>query len=87
MEGLGAAASVFAVVSVADQIAERVKQLYQFWSSVSEAPATIHAIAADLGLLSNVLAQISQNCQQHGTDSLTTDVLKGCKFSCIQKVN
>jgi hypothetical protein len=92
MEGLGAAASVFAAVQVADQIAERIKQLYEFWSVVNEAPENIQAIASDLRLLSSVIVQISNNCQNlaqgknSGFDSLTVDVLKACKLLYIMIV-
>ena len=48
MEILGGAASVFAAVSVADQLATRVKQLYDFWSAVSDAPDNVRALAAGL---------------------------------------
>jgi hypothetical protein len=86
METLGAAASVFAVVSIADQVAERIKQLYGFWSAVNEAPEKIRAIANDLNLLSSVIVQISNNYQNvaqdktSGFDSLMVDVLKACKL-------
>jgi predicted PurR-regulated permease PerM len=86
MEGFGVAASVFAVVQVADQIAERIKRLYEFWSAVNEAPEKIQAIANDLKLLSSVIVQISNNChnvaqdKNYGLDSLTVNVLKACKL-------
>lgn len=79
MEGLGAAASALAVVSVSDQIAERVKQLHDFWSAVVEAPQNIRAISTDLGLLSNILEQISNSSQRDGSGYWTVDVLNGCK--------
>ena len=86
METLGAAASAFAVVSIADQVAERIKQLYEFWSAVNEAPEKIRAIANDLNLLSSVIVQISNNYQNvaqdktSSFDSLMVDVLKACKL-------
>jgi hypothetical protein len=86
MESLGAAASVLAVVSLADQVAERIKQLYEFWSAVNEAPEKIHAIANDLKFLSSVIVQISNNYQNvaqdktSGFDSLMVDILKACKL-------
>jgi len=86
METLGAAASAFAVVSIADQVAERIKQLYEFWSAVNEAPEKIRAIANDLNLLSSVIVRISNNYQNvaqdktSGFDSLMVDVLKACKL-------
>lgn len=86
MESLGATGSVFAVVSLADQVAERIKQLYEFWSAVNEAPEKIRAIANDLNLLSSVIMQISNNYQNvaqdktSGFDSLMVDVLKACKL-------
>lgn len=78
MEALGSAAGVFAVVSVADQLADRIKQLYNFWSAVSEAPANISALAAGLQPLLGILTQISNDGQKYGNDTSTTDVLKQC---------
>jgi hypothetical protein len=87
MEALGAAANVFAAVSIADQIAGHIKELYEFWSAVIDAPAKIQAIISDLKLVSNIIAQIANNCQSvahnenSGLDALTTDVLKSCEIS------
>jgi hypothetical protein len=41
MKAVGATANVLAVVSVADQIAGHIKDLYEFWSAVIDAPAKI----------------------------------------------
>lgn len=87
MEALGSAATVFAVVSVADQIAERVKQLYEFWSAVSEAPDNIRAIAADLEPLLGVLSQIAKDGQQYGEDKSTTAILGRCRIILFHGIN
>lgn len=81
MEALGGAASVFAVVSVADQLANRIKQLYSFWSAISEAPGNIRALAAGLQPLLGILTQISNDGQKYGEETNTTDILKQC-MSC-----
>jgi hypothetical protein len=87
MEALGAAANVFAAASIADQIAGHIKDLYEFWSAVIDAPAKIQAIISDLKLVSNIIAQIANHCQSvahndnSGLDALTRDVLKSCEIS------
>lgn len=55
MEGLSAAASGIAVVSIAVQLANSIKSLCEFWGSVQDAPDDIRAIVKELGLLSAVL--------------------------------
>jgi hypothetical protein len=79
MEPLGSAATVFAVVSLADQLANRVKQLYTFWSAVNDAPNKITAIATDLKLLISVLVQTSNHSQRYGVNNTTVDMLSSCK--------
>jgi hypothetical protein len=44
MDGLSAAASAIAVVSLAVQIAESLRELCDFWDSIQEAPEDIKAI-------------------------------------------
>lgn len=78
MEALGSAATIFAVVSIVDQLADRVKQLYNFWSAVSEAPGKIQAIASDVNLLLSIVVDISNHEQKYGIDALMTDALENC---------
>ncbi|KAH7409134.1 hypothetical protein BKA64DRAFT_388235 [Cadophora sp. MPI-SDFR-AT-0126] len=59
MEGLGAAASVIAVASLTLQLVESVRQLREFWQSVTEAPESVGEIARELQVLSTILAQIA----------------------------
>ena len=78
MDGLSAAASGMAVVSLAVQLAGTVKKLHDFWDSMKEAPDEISAIVKDLKLLSSVLANIEQNEQTHGPDPTITSILESC---------
>jgi hypothetical protein len=82
MDGISAAASVFAVVSLAIQLAEKANELYRFWQSIDEAPDSIRAIVSDLKLLSAVLDQISKRDRQHGPDITTTGVIESCMYLC-----
>ena len=75
------AASSLALIPLSDQIAECIKQLWEFWSSVSEAPDKVREIAVDLRLLSGVLAQIANRCKLYGTDEMIKEVLESCKDS------
>jgi len=77
MDGLSNAASGIAVVSIAIQLADSVKKLYDFWSSVKDAPESIRAIAKELELLSGILDKIEHG--QHGTGSEISNVLESCR--------
>ncbi|PMD42284.1 ankyrin [Hyaloscypha variabilis F] len=59
MEGLGAAASVIAVASLALQLAESVTHLCEFWQSITDAPESVRDIAKELHVLSTILASIA----------------------------
>ena len=78
MDGLSAAASGIAVVSVAIQLAESFKKLSDFWKSIKEAPEDIRAISTDLDLLSSVLAEIARETQHVGPDDTLVAVLNAC---------
>jgi hypothetical protein len=80
MDVLSGPASVIAVVSLAIQLAENAKKLYEFWHSIDEAPQSIREIAAELKLLSNVLSNIAVNDQRYGPNETTTSALESCKF-------
>lgn len=56
MDGLSAGASVIVAVSVALQLVESVKHLYDFWESIEDAPQSVRDIAKELSVLSTVLA-------------------------------
>ena len=78
MEGLSAAASGIAVVSVAIQLAESFKKLSDFWKSIKEAPEDIRAISTDLDLVSSVLAETAREAQHVGPDDTLVAVLDAC---------
>lgn len=59
MDGLNAGASAIAVVSLAVQLIESVKYLYDFWKSIEEAPAFIRDIAKEFSVLSAVLVSVA----------------------------
>ncbi|KAG8533003.1 uncharacterized protein KY384_001785 [Bacidia gigantensis] len=75
MEGV---ASAFAVVSLALQLAESVKKLYEFWDSVVEAPRHIQATTTDLKVLQSILCCIADDAQHTQPDELLTNVLQSC---------
>ena len=78
MDGLSVAASGIAVASVALQLAGSVKQIYEFWNSVKEAPDEIRAITQDLRVLSSVLARIANEAQHHEPEATLEAALNGC---------
>lgn len=58
MDGLSAAASVMAVTSLAFQLAESTKSLFDFWDSIQHVPEEINDIKSELESLKNVLEKI-----------------------------
>ncbi|MCJ1235045.1 hypothetical protein MMC14_003009 [Varicellaria rhodocarpa] len=81
MEGLSTASGVIAVLSLTVQLANSVKELYEFWSSIQEAPAEVRDIVANLKLLSCVLENIIEfEAGQNyiNTDDTLKDVLESC---------
>lgn len=78
MDGLSAAASAVAVVSLAFQMADTAKQLCDFWSSIKDAPEEIRTVVADLELLTRVLAEMASEAQHIGPDITLAAVLQSC---------
>ena len=78
MDGLSVAASGIAVASVALQLAGSVKQIYEFWNSIKEAPDEICAITEDLRVLSSILARIANEAQHHEPEATLEAALNGC---------
>lgn len=78
MDGLSGAASGMAVVSLALQLGGSIKQIYDFWDSVTDAPDDIRAITTDLSLLASVLTEIASEEQHSGPDHTLKKVLETC---------
>ena len=79
---MDAVASTFAVVSLSIQLVESIKKLNDFWSSIKEAPANVHAILNDLSLLSSILSDIATETQEVGSADTTLEkVLCSCELS------
>ena len=55
MEAFAFSASVFSVVSLFIQVAEKIHQLHSFWCSFQKAPAEIRHIALDLEAFCEIL--------------------------------
>ena len=78
MDGLSSFASATAVVSLAVQLADSIKKLYDFCESVHEAPEEVRNITADLKLLSAVLSEITLNAEQESSEGTLRIVLNQC---------
>ncbi|KAI4202329.1 MAG: hypothetical protein LQ346_002003 [Caloplaca aetnensis] len=78
MDGLSTAAGGVAVASFTIQLAEGIKKLHDFWSSITEAPEDIKDSLLELKVLSSVLAQIAHDKQRHEPDPTFADVLSDC---------
>jgi hypothetical protein len=70
MEALAAASSVFAVASLALQLAENVQRLVEFWDSVNDAPAEVAEIKSELGILGGLLRELNalRSQSDYGSD-------------------
>ena len=71
-------ASAFAVVSLALQLADNVKKLYDFWNSVKEAPRDIQATTSDLKILQSILSSIAHDAQHTEPDEILANALQSC---------
>ena len=78
MDVLSTAASVAGVASIAVQLADSAKKLYDFWSSVKDAPDTIQRMTTDLQLLSDVLSRIALEAQSSRPDDTIVAHLRNC---------
>lgn len=68
MDGLSAAASVMAAMSLVFQLAHSTKTLFEFWESIQGAPEDVRKVKSDLELLSKVLDYIACEAQQQSPD-------------------
>ena len=78
MDGLSSAASAISVASLAIQLASSVKELYEFWGTVKEAPEEVRTITTDLKLLSSVLEEIALESLHEGYDVTMAAILTNC---------
>ena len=72
------AATGLAVVSVTIQLADGIKKLHDFWTSIAEAPEDIKDNLLELKVLSSLLSQIAHDKQRHEPDPMFADVLRDC---------
>lgn len=86
MDGLSAATSAITVASIAFQLSESIKKLFEFWMSIKNAPDDIHAITTDLQILSSVLDKIAFEAQRLPPDTLMIAALNSCSGK-IQKLS
>lgn len=90
MEALGCASSVFAIISLAGQLADGLQKLIKFWNSVKNAPAELTDLCYDLQLLSSVLANTRRIGNTFKAGPSLEEILQACeiKISKLQhKVN
>ncbi|TGO63121.1 hypothetical protein BCON_0015g00500 [Botryotinia convoluta] len=78
MDGLSSASAVFAVVSIAVQLAETIHKLVDFWKAVEDAPDNIASIFRELELLSKILTQSYELAQLNSFPDIFDEALKDC---------
>lgn len=81
MEGLPSASAAFAVISLAVQLAESVKQLVEFWQAIEDAPGDVSELFSDLELLSAFLVKNQKKFAQNSPYDLVAQRI----FSKCQK--
>ncbi|KAL8783376.1 MAG: hypothetical protein Q9213_004695, partial [Squamulea squamosa] len=84
MDGSPAVASGIAIASIAIQLADSVKKLHEFWSSVKEASEDIRAISLDLETLATVLTCIAFESQRARPDVILAAALEHCSLQVKQ---
>lgn len=58
---------MISVISLAIQLADSIKTLHEFWSSVRDAPSDIRDIIDDLQCLGSLLNEIANGGNHNGT--------------------
>ncbi|KAF8858739.1 hypothetical protein BDZ45DRAFT_725848, partial [Acephala macrosclerotiorum] len=85
MDGLSSAASAFAVVSLAAQVASGIQKLCDFWQSVRDGPKDVLCIVRDLEVVSIILDEMRQEAhgeRPHSRALATTiEALESCNGS------
>ena len=72
------AASVIAISTLAFQLAQSTKKLFDFWDSIQHAPEEINDIKSELESLTLVLEQIGYEAQNEPSNESTRSVLRQC---------
>ena len=81
MDPLSGGASVLAFVGLAAQLAQNIKKLYDFWSSIQDAPQEIRAIGRDISFVTNILDEIAQEEEHHLYHPTSRAALLECEES------
>ena len=82
MEVLGAASSVFAVVSLAIQLGSNIRRLIDFWDSVKGAPAEVEQIKCHLRVLGELLQSIELDTRTD-TGAAASGIVIECLHICL----
>jgi hypothetical protein len=85
MESLAAVSSVFAVVSLAIQLAKNVQELIDFWHTFKEASSEVAQIKSQLLILSRLLGSIQEDVWA-STNDQTVDIGLQCLLICKESI-
>jgi hypothetical protein len=83
MDGVSSASGIFAVVSIAIQLAETVKKIVEFGKAVKDAPIHIRALFSDLEVLAAVISQIQQLDGYVACDKVSEKALLNCQIKIL----
>ena len=87
MSGLSSASGVFAVVSVAVQLAECIKKIVEFSNAVQGAPAHICALFHNLEVLAAMIFQVQQLNGHVAFDNANEKALQNCQRKVLKLQN
>jgi hypothetical protein len=83
MDGVSSASGIFAIVSLAIELASAIKKIVEFGKAVEDAPTHICAIFHDLEVLAAVISQIQQINDHAAFDNVSEKALKSCHAKVI----
>jgi len=86
MEALAGVSSVLAVVSVAIQLGDGIKKLYDFWDSVIEAPQEVQAISKDLKIILDVVEDMQMQFEAQKPNSRAATTTSAALEQCLNSV-
>jgi len=86
MDGLSGASSVIAVVSVAIQLAEGIKDIVELCKAIKATPADVDALCYELELLNTILLQVQKVVHQASPDSIFDNIFAKASRHCTTKI-
>jgi hypothetical protein len=81
-EVLGVVASGIAVAQLADKIVRSIRNIYDFWRTISDAPKDLNDALEELKILGETLMELQNDLNKHKGHELTGTAAKNCLQYC-----